>query len=72
MFMTLVKKSPISITVSRSGFDAFMAMRSRVINAKLGQFRDEIVSVSSYGTIERLFDFSEDDEKVFWIVRFSV
>ena len=46
MFMTLVKKSPISITVSRSGFDAFMAMRSRVINAKLGQFRDEIVSVS--------------------------
>ena len=35
--MTLVKKSPISITVSRSGFDAFMAMRSRVINAKLGQ-----------------------------------
>ena len=29
MFMTLVKKSPISITVSRSGFDAFMAFQSR-------------------------------------------
>ena len=36
MFMTLVKKSPISITVSRSGFDAFMAMRSRVIMRSWG------------------------------------
>lgn len=47
MFMTLVKKSPISITVSRSGFDAFMAMLQQGHKMpKLGQFRDEIVSVS--------------------------
>ncbi|MDB1800151.1 hypothetical protein PMW75_13635, partial [Eggerthella lenta] len=56
--MTLVKKSPISITVSRSGFDAFMAMRSRVINAKLGQFRDEIVSVSFLWCLLRRFCYT--------------